>query len=76
MKAIQVKYLGPTNTKPARVYAWAEGGLCVILSWDHALNGDENKRRAAEALINKLHWRTEISGFGYLPNGDAVFTLA
>lgn len=75
MKAIQVKYLPATNTRCSRWKAFAEGGLQVTLPYDHALNSEENARKAAEALIAKLEWRSHIGGSGSLPNGDYVFTL-
>ena len=75
MKAIQVKYLPCTNTKGSRWKAFAEGGNQVTLSYDHALNAEDNARVAAQALIDKLQWRCSISGSGGLPNGDYVFTI-
>jgi hypothetical protein len=75
MKAIQVKYLRPTNTKPSRWKAFAEGKLQIILSYDHALSSEENARKAAQALIDKRKWNVRIGGSGGLPNGDYVFTI-
>lgn len=75
MKAIQVKYLGPTNFKSSRWKAWTEGGNQVTLLYDHALNSEENARRAASALIAKMNWRSHITGSGVLPNLDYVFTI-
>lgn len=75
MKAIQVKYLPCTNHKPSRWKAFAEGGLQVTLSYDHALNASDNAKRAAEALISKMQWRSHITGEGVLPNQDYVFTI-
>ena len=74
MKAIQVRYLGPTNTKGTRWKAWAWGGASVTLSRDYALNGDQDAKRVAEALCDKMAWGP-IKGSGQLPNGDYVFTL-
>jgi hypothetical protein len=75
MKAIQVKYLSCTNHKPSRWKAFAEGGLQIVLPYDHAMNAEENARSAAIALITKMQWRSQITGAGGLPNGDYVFTL-
>lgn len=75
MKAIQVKYLGPTNTKPSRWKAFVEGGASATLSYDYALNSDGNARQAAQQLIDKLQWQYAITGSGSLPNGDYVFTI-
>ena len=74
MKAIQVKYLSATNHKPSRWKAFAEGGASVTLSYDYALNADENARRAAIALTTKMVWPRPV-GSGVLPNGDYVFTM-
>ena len=79
MKAIQVKYLPATNSKPSRWKAWAFGGLSVILSYDHSLDGMGNARKAAEALLARMDQHTrkpaKITGAGSLPNQDFVFTL-
>ena len=74
MKAIQVKYLPPTNTKGARWKSFAEGGASVTLSREYALNHDEDARRVAIALTTKMEW-ARPTGAGCLPNGDYVFTL-
>jgi hypothetical protein len=76
MKAIQVKYLGPTTHKPSRWKAFIEGGASVTVSYDYALDSHENARCAAIALMTKLLWGFDISGSGALPNGDYVFTIA
>jgi hypothetical protein len=55
MQAIQTKYLGPTNYKGARVVAECDAGR-VTLSWDHALNVEDNHAAAAQALAKKLGW--------------------
>lgn len=75
MKAIQVKYIGPTNTRGTRVKAFADCGLSVIEPRDYALNYDEQARNAAIKLIAKMEWNVDITGFGVLPNGDYVATL-
>lgn len=74
MKAIQVKYLGPTNCKGSRWKAKAWPNLSVTLPYDYALNGGDNARAAANALANKMGWN-HPTGAGQLPNGDYVFTL-
>ena len=55
MKAIQTKYHGPTNYRGARITATA-GSNRVTLSYDHALNSDDNHDAAALALCAKLGW--------------------
>ena len=76
MKAIEVKYLPCTNNKPSRWKAFAWGGVSVTLSYDHALNSEDNARKAAEALREKMSWKAEISGSGQLANGNFVFTMS
>jgi len=76
MKAIQVRYLGPTNNRGSRWKAWAHGGANVTLPYDYAMNAEDNARCAAHTLAAKLAWRSPITGSGALPNGDYVFTIA
>ena len=72
-QAIQTRYLGPTNTRGARVKATADAGS-ITLSWDHALNATDNHRVAAEALADRYGWRDNgerlvggcIGGPGYV----------
>lgn len=51
--AIATKFLGPTNTRGARVKATLYNGKSVTLKWDHALNGGENHYRAAAQCVSK-----------------------
>ena len=71
MQAIQVKYLGPTNTKPSRLKAIAYGGS-VIVSYDY---GQDDWEYAARALMKKLEWGNRELYRGSLPNGDDVYVL-
>ena len=83
MKAIQIKYLPCTNTKPARLKAWTSSNVQLIVSRNSSLDiSVENESFAlAQALIDKMveskYWnkQTVITGFGCLPNGDYVATL-
>ncbi len=50
---MQVKYLEPTATQPARWKAW-EGPHKVTVPHDATLSDDENARQAAQVLCNKL----------------------
>lgn len=60
MKAISTKYIGPTNFRGARVKASANDGdlkpPSITISWDHALNSEENHLAAAQALAWKMEW--------------------
>ena len=64
-QAIQTKFLAPTNVRGSRVKATAEAGS-VTLSWDHALNSEQNHTVAAEALARKYGWAGEWIG-GAIP---------
>lgn len=76
MKAIIVKYLGPTDTKGSRWKASCDGGSCTV-PYDHALNCDENATAAAVALCQRMKWHgSTIIGPGRGPNGDYVFVFA
>lgn len=56
MKAIQVKYLGPTNVRGSRLKASDGDGNSVTISYDDSLSRDEAYRSAAVALCAKMHW--------------------
>ena len=77
MQAIQVKFLGPTNTRGSRRKAWCDAGQ-ITVSTDFALNSEDNARKACEALRDKLGWHKPHHGdmaCGSLPNGDYVFVF-
>ena len=76
MQAIEVKYIGATNTKPSRWKATASAGS-VTLCYDYGLGSYENALQAATALGNKYEWldNCTLQG-GQLKNGNFVFTLS
>lgn len=74
MKAIQVKYIGCTNTKPARLKVWAEGQKPVIESYNHAGGCEAQAKEMCERFVIERNWGV-IVGFGTLPNGDWVAVL-
>jgi hypothetical protein len=53
MQAIRTKYHGPTNNRGSRVTASCERGKLTV-SWDPALNPENNHRRAAAMLLAKF----------------------
>lgn len=55
MQAIATKFLAPSANRGARVVARAQAGR-VTVGWDHSQNVDENHRRAAKALADKIGW--------------------
>ena len=75
VQTIVTEFIPCTNTRPSRVKATAEAGS-VVVSWDHALNVDENHARACEALIEKMQWKRlgDCIG-GQLPKGGYAFVF-
>ena len=73
-KAIVVKYLPWTETKPARYKAFTEGKSCIASMSDYD-DADEAQAAAAIKLGTSLHW-SGIYVKGTLPNGHAVFVVA
>jgi hypothetical protein len=63
MQAINTKYIGPTNTKGARILVKAQAGK-MFVSWDYALNADENHVQAAYKFMNKMDWPNKIVSGG------------
>ncbi len=64
MVAILTKFIGATNSKGSRVKAFTESGLSVTVSWDHALNSQDNHAAAAKALCAKMDWHGTYVGGG------------
>ena len=71
MQAIQTRYLAPTNTRGARIKAWAQAGS-ITIPYPHELSGQAVHRAAALALDEKYGWKRQYLG-GQLPNGDYAF---
>lgn len=67
-QAIVTKYLGATNFRGSRVKATAYAGS-VTVSWDDALDVQENHAKAAQALAAKWGWdeHADFAG-GSLPD--------
>ena len=61
---IRTKYLGPTNYRGSRITAVhkrdSEQTQRVTLSWDHSLDGLENAKAAALALLNTWPYRQDM----------------
>jgi hypothetical protein len=73
-QAIITKYHGPGNVKGSRISAEAAAGK-IFVSYDSALNSDDNHKMAALALIKKVGWERHARGgiaHGVLPSGDHV----
>jgi hypothetical protein len=74
MKAIQTKYIGPTNFRGSRIKASDGDKNSITISYPHELSGEDVHRKAAEALRDKMGWTGNLTGGG-LKNGYVfVFT--
>lgn len=62
-QAISTRYLGPTNSRGARVVASAEAGR-KIYSWDYALDAYANHAAAALQFAQEWGWDGEYVGGG------------
>jgi hypothetical protein len=71
MKAIFVKYLGPTDTKTARLKAYEQDGNTLIVP-AHRCDYDEYLS-AALALVEKLEWGTGYKWVGGSMENGYVF---
>jgi hypothetical protein len=85
MKAIQVKFMPCTNTKPTRLKVWAEGNKALIIARDSLDSNDDKPcaQLAAEIFANSLNWLaydhwnecSRVLVGGMLPNGDHCFCI-
>ena len=76
MKAIQVKYLGATNTKGARLKVWTMDMKPKIVSRDYQLDVAEQASVVATAYALDMAWLNHNSLVqGPLPSGDYCFVL-
>ena len=72
MKAIQVKYLPATNTKPSRLKAMAEGVQSITRTYNGDWASEMPHHEIAVELCRTYGWSTDLCEGG-LPNGDHVF---
>lgn len=71
-QAIITKYLSPTNTKGARVKAYATGARpTVTIPWNHDWTPGRNHYFAAELLKKRLAWSGTLES-GSLSPGQVV----
>jgi hypothetical protein len=77
MIAIQTKYLGPTNTRGARIKAWTDSGFSASISYPHEVSHELCHFQAVKALIakHKLDWNLNEMRYGGTDNGY-VFCFA
>ena len=63
----------PTLYACTQAQARAQAGR-VSITWDDALNSDENHRAAAQALADKFKWTGQlVTGFDHNQDGVHVF---
>lgn len=74
-KSIGVRYIGPTNYRPSRLVAEADGGNRVTVNYDHGLNHDERYAAAAVALVQKMGWEGDLVQGGCVGPYCAVFVF-
>lgn len=60
MKAITVKYLGPTNFRGSRYKASDGDGNSITVGALSELSCEQNQDRAAIALCEKMNWRGDL----------------
>jgi len=78
--ALRTRYHGPTNYKCSRISAYRDGwGGCksqrCYVSWDYAINPEQNHAAAAQAFCNKfLNNGARISSPGLCFDGDYFWT--
>jgi len=77
MKAIYTKYLGPTNSKGARIKAFTLEGLSATISYPYNLSHEAVHYEAVKSLVDKhgLNWNIRDMRFGDAVGGY-VFCFA
>ena len=79
MQAIEIKYLGPTNTKGARIVAECAAKR-VTVGYPYELDSEAAHRYAAqklcEAMGGKYGWEFSRRVTGQLKNGNYVHVYA
>lgn len=77
LQAITTRYLGPTNTRGARIKATCAAGSHTA-PYDHALSAFANHAAAARALVALLGWMDDPARhtFGALKDGGYVLVIS
>ena len=69
MQTITTKYIGPTERRCSRIKVTHSGNYAsIIMSYDHALNAEENYIVAAKLLAERLNWDGQFIG-GHTKDG-------
>ncbi len=64
MKAIETKYLGPTNVRGSRIKAYDCDNNQITIPYASELDSEEAHKKAAYALRDKMEWTGELIGGG------------
>lgn len=75
MKAITTRYLGPTETRGARIRASEGDGRSVTVPWDYSLDTEANHIAAARELCVRMGWAGALAS-GWQLGGTYVHTFA
>ena len=66
MKAITTKYIGATNTKPARIAATDGDKNRVVIAYPHECDAQEAHQNAASVFIKEMGWHLEEGFWGFV----------
>lgn len=80
MQAILTKYIGPTNSRGARIHARIKNNFSnkfetITLSYDHGRSERDNHAAAAMALARRIMDAGNNWTCGELPNGGYAFVM-
>jgi hypothetical protein len=78
MQAIITKYIGPSNSRGARIRAtWKrfDGPVSLTIAYPYDLSDRDAHAAAAMALVRKYTDGGNDWNAGELPNGNYVFTM-
>lgn len=73
-RTIQTKYVGPTDSRGARIKATCSHGSAITIPYDSSLNGRENHDAAAIALADMHFPKTPYETETTLLRGDGFKT--
>lgn len=76
MQAIVTKYIGPTDTKGARIKATCDAGS-ITVPYPYELSGADVHANAAMALVRKLGWDAYPQSWicGSVGNGNIAYVF-
>lgn len=74
--AIETKYVGPTNTKGARIAVYYGHAARKFYPWDHGLDIEDNHKEAARKFLESrgLHEKFDLAG-GFTTTGYAFILV-